>query len=125
MKVKGIGLLTGTISPGDIISVPEPLGAGGIILSGIENAVPTVIIVMMLFAQINLLEKGECIEIMLRSMNRLTVGKRSAEGVIIFICILLNIATGLNTAAIVGTFNYLLPYMVPVVVAMVQSRMLW
>jgi len=144
-----IGLLTGTVSPGDIISVPEPLGAGGIILSGIENAVPTVIIVMLLFAQINLLEKGGCIEIMLRSMNRLIVGKRSAEGVIIFICILLNIATGLNTAAIVGTgplakelgdahgihgyrtanllicaggtFNYLLPYMVPVVVAAMMT----
>lgn len=145
-----IGLLTGTVSPGEIISVPEPLGAGGIILDGIENAVPTVLIVMMLFAQISLLEKGGCIESMLQSMNRLIVGKRSAEGVIAFICILLNVATGLNTAAIVGTgplakelgdihglhgyrtanllicaggtFNYLLPYMVPVVVSSMMTN---
>lgn len=98
-----LGLLTGIVDPGDIISVSEPLGAGGIILDGIQNAVPTVIVVMMLFAQITLLEKGGCIDMMLQSMDRFIVGQRSAERIIVLICIALNIATGLNTTAIVGT----------------------
>ncbi|MFQ7453651.1 MAG: hypothetical protein ACLRNQ_22215 [Flavonifractor plautii] len=40
---------------------------------------------------------------MIQSMDRFIVGPRSAEGAIVAICILLNVATGLNTAAIVGT----------------------
>lgn len=98
-----LGLVTGTITFSDIISVPEPLSAGGLIMEGIEGAVPTILLVMLLFAQIHLLEKGGCIDMMIQSMDRFIVGPRSAEGAIVAICILLNVATGLNTAAIVGT----------------------
>lgn len=139
-----IGLLTEIVPLGEIISVPEPFGAGGIILSGIQSAVPTVIIVMMMFAQISVLKAGGGIEMLLNSMNRFITDARSAESAIVSITILLNMATGLNTAAIVGTgelanelgkkydisgyrranlldcagttLNYLLPYMVPVVI---------
>ena len=104
---------------------------------------------MLLFAQIHLLEKGGCIDMMIQSMDRFIVGPRSAEGAIVAICILLNVATGLNTAAIVGTgplakrlgeeyqlhgyrtanllicsggtLNYLMPYMVPVVCAAMMT----
>lgn len=144
-----LGLVTGTISFNDIISVPKPLDAGGIVLAGIQGAVPTMVLVMLLFAQINLLEKGGCIDMIVQSMDRLIVGPRTAEGTVVAICILLNVATGLNTAAIVGTgplakrlgdkyqlhgyrtanllicaggtLNYLLPYMVPVVVASMMT----
>lgn len=144
-----LGLVTGTITFSDIISVPEPLSAGGLIMEGIEGAVPTILLVMLLFAQIHLLEKGGCIDMMIQSMDRFIVGPRSAEGAIVAICILLNVATGLNTAAIVGTgplakrlgeeyqlhgyrtanllicsggtLNYLMPYMVPVVCAAMMT----
>ena len=144
-----LGLVTGTITFSDIISVPEPLSAGGLIMEGIEGAVPTILLVMLLFAQIHLLEKGGCIDMMIQSMDRFIVGPRSAEGAIVSICILLNVATGLNTAAIVGTgplakrlgeeyqlhgyrtanllicsggtLNYLMPYMVPVVCAAMMT----
>ena len=49
---------------------------------------------MLLFAQIHLLEKGGCIDMMIQSMDRFIVGPRSAEGAIVAICILLNVATG-------------------------------
>ena len=144
-----LGLVTQMITFGDIISVPEPLGAGGIIMEGIEGATATVILVMLLFAQINLLERGGCIDTIIRLMDRFIVGPKSAEAVIVVICILLNVATGLNTAAIVGTgplakrlgneynihgyrtanllicsggtLNYLMPYMVPVVCAAMMT----
>lgn len=140
-----LGLITRTIQFSDLLSIPGPMGAEGLIITGIQGAVPSVVLVMMLFAQINLLERGDCINMIITSMNRLIRGPRSAEFSIVIICILLNIATGLNTAAIVGTgplarrlgleydihgyrtanllicsggtFNYLMPYMVPLVLA--------
>lgn len=69
-----LGLVTGTITFSDIISVPEPLSAGGLIMEGIEGAVPTILLVMLLFAQIHLLEKGGCIDMMIQSMDRFIVG---------------------------------------------------
>ena len=144
-----IALATGIIGLGDIVSVPEPFGAGGIILEGIQSAVPTVIIVMMMFAQISVLKEGGGIDLLLKSMDRFIIGVRSAEVAIVIIVILLNMATGLNTAAIVGTgelanklgkkyrinkywranlldctestLNYLLPYMIPVVIGVMLS----
>jgi Na+/H+ antiporter NhaC len=144
-----LGLVTGTITLGDIVSVPEQFGAGGIILEGIQGAVPTVIVVMVLFAQISILKRGGGIDLLLSSLNRFVVGIRSAETAIVSITVLLNVATGLNTAAIVGTgelanklgkqykisgyrranlldcagttLNYLLPYMVPVVIGSMIS----
>jgi Na+/H+ antiporter NhaC len=146
-----VGLLTGIIPVSNIISVPEQFGAGGVILEGIQNAVPTIIVVLILFAQINLLKEGGGIGILIDFMSRFVRGVRSAEFSIISLLIILNIATGLNTAAIVGTgeiakqlgkkynidgyrranlldcagttFNYLLPYMVPVVVGSMVSTM--
>ena len=134
-----LGLVTGTITFSDIISVPEPLSAGGLIMEGIEGAVPTILLVMLLFAQIHLLEKGGCIDMMIQSMDRFIVGPRSAEGAIVAICILLNVATGplakrlgeeyqlhgYRTANLLicsgGTLNYLMPYMVPVVCAAMMT----
>jgi Na+/H+ antiporter NhaC len=144
-----LSLATKTIGLGDIISVPEQFGAGGIILEGIQGAVPTVIIVMMMFAQISILKRGGGIDLLLASINRYIVGVRSAEAAIVSITVLLNVATGLNTAAIVGagelanslgkkynilcyrranlldcagtTLNYLLPYMIPVVIGSMFS----
>lgn len=144
-----LGLVTGIIGFGDIVSVPEQFGAGGIILEGIQGAVPTVIIVMVMFAQISILKRGGGIDLLLASMNRFIKGVRSAETAIVTIEVLLNVATGLNTAAIVGTgelanklgkkynisgyrranlldcagttLNYLLPYMVPVVIGSMIS----
>lgn len=146
-----IGLLTGIIPMSDIISVPEQFGAGGVILEGIQNAVPTIIVVLILFAQINLLKEGGGIDIIMQYMGRFVRGVRSAEATIVSILITLNVITGLNTAAIIGTgeianqlgkqynidgyrranlldcagttFNYLLPYMVPVVVGAMVSTM--
>jgi Na+/H+ antiporter NhaC len=144
-----VGFITGLVKPSDIISVPETFGAGGIILEGIQGAVPTVIIVMLMFAHISILKIGGGIDLILSSMDRFIVGVRSAEAAIVGITVLLNVATGLNTAAIVGagelanglgkkykisgyrranlldcagtTLNYLLPYMVPVVVGSMMS----
>ena len=48
-----LGLVTGTITFSDIISVPEPLSAGGLIMEGIEGAVPTILLVMLLLSQHN------------------------------------------------------------------------
>ncbi len=146
-----VGLVTGVIKPGDIVSVPEQFGAGGIVLEGIQGAVPTVIIVMLLFVQVNLLKEGGGIEVIMSLMSKFVKGVRSAEATIVSILVILNIATGLNTAAILGTgelanrlgkkydidgyrranlldcagttFNYLLPYMVPVVVGSMLSTM--
>ncbi len=145
-----IGLFTGIILPGDIISVPEQFGAGGIILEGLENAVPTIIVILILFAHINLLSEAGGINIIMKSMSRFVVGVKSAEATIVMILVSLNVATGLNTAAIIGTgeiannlgkeynidgyrranlldcagttLNYLLPYMVPVVVGSMISK---
>ncbi|MFW6381618.1 MAG: Na+/H+ antiporter NhaC family protein [Bacillota bacterium] len=146
-----VGLLTGIVSPGDIISVPEQFGAGGIILEGLQDSIPTVIVVLILFAQINVLEEGGGINQIMNFMSRFVRGVKSAEASIAALLITLNLATGLNTAAIVGTgeiarklgkeyqidgyrranlmdcagttFNYLLPYMVPVVVGSMISSM--
>ena len=43
-------------------------------MEGIEGAVPTILLVMLLFAQIHLLEKGGCIDMMIQSMDRFIVG---------------------------------------------------
>ena len=83
-----IALATGIIGLGDIVSVPEPFGAGGIILEGIQSAVPTVIIVMMMFAQISVLKEGGGIDLLLKSMDRFIIGVRSAEVAIVIIVIL-------------------------------------
>ncbi|MFW5988543.1 MAG: Na+/H+ antiporter NhaC family protein [bacterium] len=147
----GLGLITGIISPGEIISVPEQFEAGGIILEGIQNAVPTVILVLILFAQINLLKEGGGIKIIMEKIGGFVRGVKTAELSIISLLISLNVVTGLNTAAIIGTgeiankmgikyningyrranlldcagstLNYLLPYMVPVVVGSMMSTM--
>lgn len=140
-----IGLLCGYIGFGDLISVPEQFGAGGIILEGIQGALPTAVIVIFLFAHINLLKEAGGIDIIVEFMGRFVKGVKSAEATIVTILIALNCATGLNTAAILGTgpiakelgekynidgyrranlldcsgttLNYLLPYMVPVLIA--------
>ncbi len=147
----GLGITTGMIEISQIISVPEQFGAGGIILEGIQNAVPTVILVLILFAQINLLKEGGGIEIIMEKMGGFVRGVKTAELSIISLLISLNVVTGLNTAAIIGTgeiankmgaeynisgyrranlldcagstLNYLLPYMVPVVVGSMMSTM--
>ena len=147
----GLGLITGIIEVGEILSVPEQFGAGGIILEGIQNAVPTVILVLILFAQINLLKEGGGIKIIMEKMGGFVRGVKTAELSIISLLISLNVFTGLNTAAIIGTgeiankmgveynisgyrranlldcagstLNYLLPYMVPVVVGSMMSTM--
>ncbi|MFW6410175.1 MAG: Na+/H+ antiporter NhaC family protein [Halanaerobiales bacterium] len=147
----GLGLLTGLIEATQIIFVPEKFEAGGIILEGIQNAVPTVILVLILFAQINLLKEGGGIEIIMEKMGGFVRGVKTAELSIISLLMSLNVVTGLNTAAIIGTgeiakkmgkkykisgyrranlldcagttLNYLLPYMVPVVVGSMMSTM--
>ncbi|MCF8008298.1 MAG: hypothetical protein K9K32_00920 [Halanaerobiales bacterium] len=146
-----IGLLTNIITPGMIISVPEQFGAGGIILKGLQNSVPTIILVLILFAQINILKEGGGIEIIIEYMSKFVRGVKTAELSIVSLLISLNIITGLNTAAIIGTgeianqmgekydisgyrranlmdcagttLNYLIPYMVPVVVGSMMSSM--
>ena len=146
-----IGLFTKIITPSMIINVPEPFGAGGIILDGIQDSVPTIILVLILFAQINLLKEGGGIEIIINYMSKFVRGIKTAELSIVTLLISLNIVTGLNTAAIIGTgeianemgdkykisgyrranlmdcagttFNYLIPYMVPVVVGSMMSSM--
>ncbi|MFO7958896.1 MAG: Na+/H+ antiporter NhaC family protein [Candidatus Brocadiia bacterium] len=146
-----IGLSTNIITPDMIINVPEPFGAGGIILQGIQDSVPTIILVLILFAQINLLKEGGGIEIIIDFMAKFVRGVKTAELSIVTLLISLNIVTGLNTAAIIGTgeiakemgekyeisgyrranlmdcagttFNYLIPYMVPVVVGSMMSSM--
>ncbi len=146
-----IGLITKIITPNMIINVPKPFGAGGIILDGIQDSVPTIILVLILFAQINLLKEGGGIEIIIDSMSKFVRGIKTAELSIVTLLISLNIVTGLNTAAIIGTgeiakemgkkynisgyrranlmdcagttFNYLIPYMVPVVVGSMMSSM--
>lgn len=146
-----IGLATGVLSPSDIISVPGPFEAGGIILEGINNGIPIAIVVLFLFAHLNLLKAGGGIDLIMNSMDRFVTGVRSAEATIVSILLLLNCATGLNSAAILGTgeianrlgkeYNihgyrranlmdcagttlcYLLPYMVPVVVGSMISTM--
>lgn len=140
-----IALLGRYIQFGDLICVPEQFGAGGIILDGIQGALPTAVIVIFLFAHINLLREAGGIEILVNFMGRFVKGVKSAEATIVTILIALNCATGLNTAAILGTgeiakelgekydidgyrranlldcagttLNYLLPYMVPVLIA--------
>lgn len=144
-----IGLITGVFKFSDIISVPEPFGAGGLIVSGIENSIPTVVVILFMFAHISILQDGGGIRLLVKSMERFVVGPRSAEAVITIITILLNMATALNTAAIMGTAplayeigekygldgyrranmminsgatsNYLMPYMVPVVLGSMFS----
>ncbi len=146
-----IGLITNIITFDMIIDVPEPFGAGGIILDGIQSSVPTIILVLILFAQINLLKEGGGIEIIIEFMSKFVRGVKTAELSIVSLLISLNIVTGLNTAAIIGTgeiakemgekydingyrianlmdcagttFNYLIPYMVPVVVGSMMSSM--
>jgi len=146
-----IGLFTGVITPNMIINVPEPFGAGGIILEGIQGSVPTIIVVLILFAQINFLKEGGGIDIIINMMARFVRGIKTAELAIVSLLISLNILTGLNTAAIIGTgeianemgekynisgyrranlmdcagttLNYLIPYMVPVVVGSMMSSM--
>lgn len=146
-----LGVFTGKIPLSEIVSVPEQFGAGGIILEGINNAVPTMIIVLVLFAQINFLKEGGGINLIMEFMSKFVKGVRSAEATIVGILIMLNLATGLNTAAILGTgeianelgrkynihgyrranlldcagttLNYLMPYMVPVVVGSMVSTM--
>jgi len=144
-----IGLVTGIFKFSDIISVPEPFGAGGLIVDGIANSIPTVVVIMFMFAHISILQDGGGISLLVKSMERFVVGPRSAEAVIAIITMLLNMATALNTAAIMGTaplayeigekygldgcrraniminsgatFNYLMPYMVPVVLGSMFS----
>lgn len=144
-----IGLVTGIFTFNDIISVPEPFGAGGLIVDGIGGSIPTVVVIMLMFAHISILQDGGGIHFLINSMERFVVGPRSAEAAIAIITILLNIATALNTAAIMGTaplayelgerygldgyrrsniminsgatFNYLMPYMVPVVLGSMFS----
>jgi len=146
-----IGLFTGVITPNMIINVPEPFGAGGIILEGIQGSVPTIIVVLILFAQINFLKEGGGIDIIINMMARFVRGIKTAELAIVSLLISLNVLTGLNTAAIIGTgeianemgekynisgyrranlmdcagttLNYLIPYMVPVVVGSMMSSM--
>ena len=146
-----LGLLTGIITPNMIINVPEPFGAGGIILEGIQGSVPTIIVVLILFAQINFLKEGGGIDIIINMMAKFVRGVRTAELSIVSLLISLNVLTGLNTAAIIGTgeianemgekysisgyrranlmdcagttLNYLIPYMVPVVVGSMMSSM--
>ncbi|MGM0603513.1 MAG: Na+/H+ antiporter NhaC family protein [Bacillota bacterium] len=146
-----LGIATGIIPPQDIISVPEPFGAGGIILEGIQNAIPTVIVVLVLFAQINILKEGGGIDIIMEKVGNFVRGPKTAELSMSSLLIVLNLITGLNTAAIIGsgeiakklgkkykidgyrranildcagtTFNYLLPYMVPVVVGSMVASM--
>lgn len=71
-------------------------------MEGIEGAVPTILLVM-LFAQIPPAGKGGCIDMMIQSMDRFIVGPRSPRAPSSPSVSPLNVATGLNTAAIVGT----------------------
>ena len=138
-----IGAITGIIPVNQIISIPEPFAAGGILVDGINDAIPTVVVVMFMFAHIEILNEGGGTEIILNLAEKFVKGPRSCEAVIAIVTMLLNLVTGLNAAAIMGTspiayqlgekhhvsgyrrsnimicsgatFNYPAPYMVPVV----------
>jgi Na+/H+ antiporter NhaC len=146
-----VGLGTGIFKPSDIISVPEPFAAGGIIVEGLNNSVSTVFFVLVIFPLINILRRGGGLDMIMDSLSKIVKGPRSAEAAICATEMLLNIATGVNTVAIVAsgeianrlgkkygitgyrranlldcsgsTFNYILPYMVPVLVGASFSTM--
>ena len=138
-----IGAATGIIPLSQIISIPEPFGAGGVIVDGINDALPTAVVVLFMFSHIKILDEGGGTDIILGFAERFVKGPRSCEATISGITMLLNAITGLNAAAIMGcapiayqlgekygvggyrrsnimicsgaTLNYLLPYMVPLV----------
>ena len=144
-----VGLITGIFKPSDIVSVPQQFGAGGVVLDGINNAIPTVLFVLMIFPLINILREGGGLEIILNGLSKIVKTPRGAETAIVFSEIVLNAATGVNTVAIVATgelanklgkrynihgyrranlldcagatFNYILPYMVPVLMGTMLS----
>ncbi len=144
-----VGLLAGIFQPGDLLSVPRPFAAGGVILDGINNAVPTVLFVLMVFPLINVLREGGGLKTILAILSKFVKTPRGAEAAIAASEIVLNMATGVNTVAIVATgdlarelgqkydihgyrranlldcagatFNYILPYMVPVLMGAMLS----
>ncbi|MBA7571277.1 sodium:proton antiporter [Candidatus Atribacteria bacterium 1244-E10-H5-B2] len=146
-----VGLGTGIFKPSDIISVPEPFAAGGIIVEGLNNSISTVFFVLIIFPMINILRRGGGLEMILNFLSKIVKGPKSAETAIVGMEIVLNVASGVNTVAIVAsgeianklgkkhnitgyrranllacagtTFNYILPFMVPVLIGASFSTM--
>lgn len=146
-----VGLGTGIFKPSDIISVPKMFAAGGIIVEGLNNSISTVFFVLIIFPLINILRRGGGLEMIMYFLSKIVKGPKSAETAITGIEILLNVASGVNTVAIVAsgdianrlgkkynitgyrranllacggtTFNYILPYMVPVLIGASFSTM--
>lgn len=146
-----VGLITGIFKPSDIISVPKPFGAGGVIVAGLNNSISTVFFVLIIFPLVNILREGGGMDMLENFFAKIVKGPKGAETAIAATEITLNVATGVNTVAIVATgdlanrlgkrygisgyrranlldcsgatLNYTLPYMVPVLVGASLSTM--
>jgi len=146
-----IGLVTGIFKPSDIVNVPKPFGAGGIILDGLNSSVPTIFMLLIIFPLVNILRKSDGMDMIMNFFSKFVKGPKSAEAAILGTELLLNVTTGVNTVAIVGsgdiankigkkygitgyrranlldcggsTLNYILPYMVPVLIGASLSTM--
>ena len=102
MAGAAVGLVTGVLTPTDLVRFPEPFKAEGVLVDAVTTALPTTAFLMVVFPFLSVMEASGTLEALGKVVARGAKGPRSVELATVTATGLLAMVTGVISVAIIS-----------------------